>query len=37
MSEDRSFLHTEATSDFCYKPEPFEIGIAREVKEYLGR
>ena len=37
MSEDRSFPHVEATSDFGYKPEPFEIGIAREAKEYLGK
>ena len=37
MSEDRSFSHLEATLDFGYKPEPFEIGIAREVREYLGR
>lgn len=37
MSEDRSFSHKEATADFGYQPEPFEVGIAREVKEYLGR
>jgi hypothetical protein len=37
MSEDRSFSHKEATADFGYKPESFEVGIAREVKEYLGR
>jgi nucleoside-diphosphate-sugar epimerase len=37
MSEDRSFSHKEATADFGYRPEPFEVGIAREVKEYLGR
>lgn len=37
MSEDRSFSHKEATADFGYRPEPFEAGIAREVKEYLGR
>ncbi len=37
MSEDRSFSHEEATADFGYKPESFEVGIAREVKEYLGR
>jgi nucleoside-diphosphate-sugar epimerase len=35
MGEDRSFSHKEATTDFGYKPEPFEFGIAREVKEYL--
>lgn len=37
MSEDRSFSHEEATADFGYKPESFKVGIAREVKEYLGR
>lgn len=37
MSEDRSFSHEEATVDFGYKPESFETGIAREVKEYLGK
>jgi len=37
MSEDRSFSHKEATADFGYQPEPFEVGIAREIKEYLGR
>lgn len=37
MSEDRVFSHNEAIVDFEYKPEPFEIGIAREVEEYLGR
>lgn len=35
MTEDRSFSHEEATLDFGYSPEPFEIGIAREVAEYL--
>jgi nucleoside-diphosphate-sugar epimerase len=37
MSEDRSFLHEDAAADFGYKPEPFETGIAREVREYIGR
>lgn len=37
MSEDRSFSHKEATVDFGYRPEPFKVGIAREIKEYLGR
>lgn len=37
MSEDRSFPHEVAATDFGYKPEPFEIGIAREVREYRGR
>ena len=37
MSEDRNFSHEQATADFGYKPEPFEIGIAREIREYLKR
>ncbi len=35
MSEDRCFSHEDATRDFGYNPESFEVGIAREVKEYL--
>lgn len=37
MSEDRSFSHKEAVSDFGYNPEHFESGISREVKEYFER
>jgi nucleoside-diphosphate-sugar epimerase len=37
MSEDRCFSHEEAKKDFRFDPEPFEVGIAREVKEYLNR
>ncbi|WP_226086140.1 NAD-dependent epimerase/dehydratase family protein [Mesobacillus sp. S13] len=37
MSEDRCFSHEEAKKDFGYNPEPFELGIAREVREYLNR
>ncbi|WP_088104324.1 NAD-dependent epimerase/dehydratase family protein [Halalkalibacter urbisdiaboli] len=37
MSEDRCFSHEEAKEDFRYSPEPFDIGIAREVEEYLKR
>ncbi|MGE7664900.1 NAD-dependent epimerase/dehydratase family protein [Ureibacillus composti] len=37
MSEDRCFSHEEAKNDFGYTPEPFEKGIAREVREYLNR
>ncbi|TYS69699.1 NAD(P)H-binding protein [Sutcliffiella horikoshii] len=37
MSEDRCFSHEEAKRDFGYTPEPFDIGIAREVREYLNR
>lgn len=37
MGENRSYSHEDATNDFGYITEPFEIGIAREVKEYLNR
>lgn len=37
MSEDRCFPHEAAKVDFGFAPEPFEIGIAREVREYLNR
>lgn len=37
MSEDRCFSHEDAKEDFGYSPEPFDVGIAREVKEYLRR
>ncbi|EEG77499.1 NAD-dependent epimerase/dehydratase family protein [Dethiobacter alkaliphilus] len=37
MGEDRSFSHEEAAADFGFKPESFETGIAREIREYLGR
>lgn len=37
MGEDRCFSHEDAARDFGYCPESFEIGIAREVKEYLSR
>lgn len=37
MSEDRCFSHKKAKEDFGYSPEPFDIGIAREVKQYLSR
>lgn len=36
MSEDRCFTYQEANKDFGYTPEPFETGIAREVREYLN-
>ncbi len=35
MGEDRDYSHDLATSDFGYKPESFEIGLKREVEEYL--
>jgi nucleoside-diphosphate-sugar epimerase len=37
MSEDRCFSHEDAKIDFGYNPEPFEVGIKREVNEYLKR
>jgi len=37
MSEDRCFSHEDAKKDFEYNPESFEIGIAREVREYQNR
>lgn len=37
MSEDRCFSHEDAKKDFGYSPESFEIGIAREVTEYMKR
>ncbi|NLW41468.1 MAG: NAD(P)H-binding protein [Tissierellia bacterium] len=35
MSEDRSFPYDDALKDFGYNPESFEVGIRREVKQYL--
>ena len=35
LGEDRSFSHESATQDFGYEPEKFEIGLKREVEEYL--
>lgn len=35
MSEDRCFSHKSAQKDFGYKPEAFEVGLDREVREYL--
>ena len=35
LSEDRVFSHAEATRDFGFEPEPFDVGLKREVEEYL--
>lgn len=35
LSEDRVFSHEKAARDFGFDPEPFEIGLKREVEEYL--
>ncbi|NLM49595.1 MAG: NAD(P)H-binding protein [Clostridiaceae bacterium] len=37
MAEDRDFSHFDAKEDFNYLPEPFAVGIAREVKQYRNR
>lgn len=34
LGEDRSFSHEAARRDFGYEPEPFELGLKREVEEY---
>ena len=35
LSEDRVFDHEKATRDFGFEPEPFDVGLRREVEEYL--
>ena len=35
LGEDRSFPHEAAARDFGYAPEPFEVGLKREVEEYM--
>lgn len=35
MGEDRDYGHDAATRDFAYNPEPFDIGLKREIDEYL--
>ncbi len=37
MGENRSFPHDAATRDFGYAPEPFDVGLKREVDEYLRK
>lgn len=36
MGEDRAFSHTSAAEDFGYAPEPFAVGLKREVDAYLA-
>ena len=36
LGEDRSFSHEPAARDFGYDPEPFAVGLRREVEEYLN-
>ena len=35
MGEDRDYGHEVATRDFGYEPEAFNIGLQREIEEYL--
>lgn len=36
MGENRSYSHAPATADFGYSPEPFEVGLKREIAEYIA-
>lgn len=36
MGEDRAYTHDEAIDDFGYAPEKFEIGLHREITQYLN-
>lgn len=35
MGEDRDYNHDKATRDFGYEPESFNVGLKREVEQYL--
>ena len=35
MGEDRDYDHVKATRDFGYAPESFQIGLKREVEQYI--
>ncbi|MBQ2960351.1 MAG: NmrA family NAD(P)-binding protein [Oscillospiraceae bacterium] len=35
LGENRSFSHESASRDFGYEPEKFEIGLKREVEEFI--
>ena len=35
LGEDRVFSHAAAARDFGFEPEPFDVGLKREVEEYL--
>ncbi len=37
MSEDRAFSHDKAKEIFNYCPEPFLVGLKREVEQYRAR
>lgn len=36
MGENRNYEHVKATQDFNYKPEPFNVGLKREVQAYIA-
>lgn len=36
LGEDRCFSHEAAARDFGYEPEKFEIGLKREVEEFIN-
>lgn len=36
MGEDRVYSHASAAEDLGYSPEPFEVGLKREVEEYIA-
>lgn len=37
MGEDRSYSHAAAAAELGYAPEPFAVGLKREVDAYLAR
>ena len=37
MGEDRAYSHEAAALDLGYRPEPFAVGLQREVDEYLAK
>lgn len=37
MGENRSFDHKKAQNDFGYSPEAFDVGLRREINEYIAR
>ncbi|MFE4350593.1 SDR family oxidoreductase [Peribacillus butanolivorans] len=37
MGEDRTYAHDNATSDFGYNPMTFDVGIQKEVHEYIQK
>lgn len=37
LGEDRCFSHEDAARDFGYEPEEFNVGLKREVEEYIAK